>query len=157
MNDLRHRPTSPAAEDLNPFHMAAQQLQRAVRCLPNLDPGLIDMLQRPARTIILELPIQMDDGSVRMFTGYRVLHSRIRGPGKGGIRYHPDVTLDEVRALAAWMTWKCAVADIPYGGAKGGVICNPKELSLAVLRRITRRYTSDLGDTIGPYVDIPAP
>src|SRR5439155_4978356 len=90
-------------------------------------------------------------------TGHRVLHSRVRGPGKGGIRYHPDVTVDEVRALAAWMTWKCAVADLPFGGAKGGVACNPKELSPAVLRRITRRFVSDLGDNIGPYVDIPAP
>jgi glutamate dehydrogenase (NAD(P)+) len=128
-----------------------------VRYLPRLEPGLVQMLQRPAQTVILELPIQTDDGSVRMFTGYRVLHSRIRGPGKGGIRYHPDVTLDEVRALAAWMTWKCAVADIPYGGAKGGVVCNPKELSENVLRKITRRYVSDLRDNIGPYVDIPAP
>jgi glutamate dehydrogenase (NAD(P)+) len=99
----------------------------------------------------------MDDGSVRMFTGYRVLHNRIRGPGKGGIRYHPDVTADEVRALASWMTWKCAVADIPFGGAKGGVACDPKQLSETVLRRITRRFVSDLGDNIGPYVDVPAP
>jgi glutamate dehydrogenase/leucine dehydrogenase len=153
MND----PHSAPAEDLNPFHIAEQQLARAVRYLPSLPSGLVEMLKRPARTIILELPIQMDDGSVRMFTGIRVLHSRIRGPGKGGIRYHPDVTLDEVRALASWMTWKCAVADIPYGGSKGGVICNPKELSENVLRKITRRYVSDLGDAIGPYVDIPAP
>jgi glutamate dehydrogenase (NAD(P)+) len=99
----------------------------------------------------------MDDGSVRTFTGYRVLHSRVRGPGKGGVRYHTDVTVDEVRALASWMTWKCAVADVPFGGAKGGVACNPKQLSEAVLRRITRRYVSDLGDNIGPFVDIPAP
>jgi glutamate dehydrogenase (NAD(P)+) len=103
------------------------------------------------------MPVEMEDGSVRVFTGHRVLHSRVRGPGKGGIRYHPDVTADEVRALATWMTWKCAVADIPFGGAKGGVACNPKELSEAVLRRITRRYVADLGDNIGPYVDIPAP
>jgi glutamate dehydrogenase (NAD(P)+) len=99
----------------------------------------------------------MDDGSIRLFTAYRVLHSRVRGPGKGGIRYHPEVTADEVRALASWMTWKCAVADIPFGGAKGGVACNPKELSEAVLRRITRRYVADLGENLGPYVDVPAP
>lgn len=147
----------PAAEDLNPFHMAARQFERAVAYLPHLKQGLIEMLKRPVRSVTLELPIQMDDGSVRMFTGYRVLHSRVRGPGKGGIRYHPDVTLDEVRALASWMTWKCAVADIPFGGAKGGVVCNPKELSENVLRKITRRYVADLGDNIGPYVDIPAP
>jgi glutamate dehydrogenase (NAD(P)+) len=146
-----------SAEDLNPFRVASQQFEHAINYLPNLKAGLIDMLKRSARTISVELPIEMDDGSVRMFTGYRVLHSRVRGPGKGGIRFHPDVTLDEVKALAAWMTWKCAVADIPYGGAKGGVICNPKELTPSVLRRITRRYTADLGETIGPYVDIPAP
>jgi glutamate dehydrogenase/leucine dehydrogenase len=144
-------------EDLNPFRIASQQFERAIAYLPDLKTGLIEMLKRSARTLTMELPIEMDDGSVKMFTGYRVLHNRMRGPGKGGIRFHPDVTLDEVRALAAWMTWKCAVADIPFGGAKGGVICNPKELSDAVLRRITRRYVSDLGDNIGPYVDIPAP
>jgi glutamate dehydrogenase (NAD(P)+) len=99
----------------------------------------------------------MADGSVRMFTGHRVLHSQVRGPGKGGIRYHPDVTEDEVRALASWMTWKCAVIDVPFGGAKGGVKCNPKELNETELRRITRRYVSALGDAIGPYTDIPAP
>jgi glutamate dehydrogenase (NAD(P)+) len=137
--------------------MAAQQFDRAVNYLPGLKRGLIDFLKRPAKTVTLEFPIEMDDGSVQSFTGYRVLHSRVRGPGKGGVRYHPDVTVDEVRALASWMTWKCAVADIPFGGAKGGVACNPKELSEAVLRRITRRYVSDLGDNIGPYVDIPAP
>jgi glutamate dehydrogenase (NAD(P)+) len=145
------------AEDLNPFHIAGQQFDRAVEYLPDLKRGLIDFLKRPAKTVALEFPIEMDDGSVRMFKGYRVLHSRVRGPGKGGIRYHPDVTMDEVRALASWMTWKCAVADIPFGGAKGGVACNPKELSETVLRRITRRYVSDLGDHIGPFVDIPAP
>jgi glutamate dehydrogenase/leucine dehydrogenase len=150
-------PTNQPPEDLNPFHIASQQFEQAIAYLPNLKAGLIDMLKRSARTLTLELPIELDDGSVHMFTGYRVLHSRVRGPGKGGIRYHPDVTLDEVRALAAWMTWKCAVADIPFGGAKGGVICNPKALSDTVLRRITRRYAADLGDNIGPYVDIPAP
>ena len=147
----------PPTEDLNPFSIASQQFERAIAYLPDLKAGLIEMLKSPARTISLKMPVEMDDGSVRIFSGYRVLHSRIRGPGKGGIRYHPDVSVDEVRALAAWMTWKCAVADIPFGGAKGGVICNPKELSEAVLRRITRRYVADLGDAIGPYVDIPAP
>jgi glutamate dehydrogenase (NAD(P)+) len=149
--------TSAAAEDLNPFHIAAGQFDQAVRYLPDLKHGLIEFLRRPAKAITLEFPVEMDDGSVQTFTGHRILHSRVRGPGKGGVRYHPDVTVDEVRALASWMTWKCAVADIPFGGAKGGVACNPKQLSETVLRRITRRYISDLGDNIGPFVDIPAP
>src|SRR5262249_23130355 len=135
----------------------AAQFTRAVSYLPHLTQGMIDMLQRPARSISMSLPIQMDDGSVHVFPGYRVLHSRGPGPGKGGIRYHPGVTLDEVQALPAWMRWKCAVADIPFGGAKGGVVCNPKELSENVLRKITRCYANDLGDYIGPYIDIPAP
>jgi glutamate dehydrogenase/leucine dehydrogenase len=152
-----HETPRPASEDLNPFHIASQQFERAVRYLPGLKQGLIEFLKRPAKTVTLEFPIEMDDGSVRTFTGHRVLHSRVRGPGKGGVRYHPDVTADEVRALASWMTWKCAVADIPFGGAKGGVACNPKELTETVLRRVTRRYVADLGDNIGPFVDIPAP
>jgi glutamate dehydrogenase (NAD(P)+) len=119
--------------------------------------GLIDFLKRPVRSVILEFPVELEDGTVRTFVGYRVLHSHVRGPGKGGIRYHPDVTLDEVRALATWMTWKCAVIDIPFGGAKGGVCCNPKELQGPDLRKITRRYICDLGDLIGPHTDIPAP
>ena len=145
------------AEDLNPFHIAVQQFDRAVAYLPRLQGGMLEFLRRPARTVILEFPVELENGSVRTFVGYRVMHSHVRGPGKGGIRYHPDVTADEVRALAAWMTWKCAVADVPFGGAKGGVACDPKRLSPAVLRRITRRYIADLGDGIGPYIDIPAP
>jgi glutamate dehydrogenase (NAD(P)+) len=146
-----------AGEDLNPFHIAAQQFDRAVAYLPRLQRGLIDFLKRPARTVILEFPVELADGSVRTFTGYRVLHSHVRGPGKGGLRYHPAVTLDEVRALAAWMTWKCALIDVPFGGAKGGVCCDPKTLGEADLRKITRRYVADLGDLIGPHTDIPAP
>jgi glutamate dehydrogenase (NAD(P)+) len=149
--------TTAQPEDLNPFHIAAQQFDRAVSYLPALQRGLIDFLKRPTRAVILEFPIELADGSVRTFTGYRVLHSQVRGPGKGGIRYHPDVTLDEVRALSAWMTWKCAVIDVPFGGAKGGVCCNPKELGDSDLRKITRRYISALGDLIGPHTDIPAP
>jgi glutamate dehydrogenase (NAD(P)+) len=145
------------AEDLNPFHTAAKQFDRAAAFLPELQRGLIDFLKRPARTVIVEFPIELADGSVTTFTGYRVLHNQVRGPGKGGIRYHPAVTLDEVRALATWMTWKCALIDVPFGGAKGGVCCNPKELSLPDLRKITRRYIADLGDLIGPNTDIPAP
>jgi glutamate dehydrogenase (NAD(P)+) len=146
-----------STEDLNPFHIAAQQFDRAISYMPSLKRGLIDFLKKPTRTVILEFPIETSDGNVRMFTGYRVLHSSVRGPGKGGIRYHPDVTADEVRALASWMTWKCAVIDVPFGGAKGGVACNPKELSPADLRKITRRYVAALGDLIGPFSDIPAP
>lgn len=144
-------------EDLNPFHIAAQQFDKAVAHMPQLKRGLLDFLKRPCRTVILEFPIELDDGTVKNFTGYRVLHNRVRGPGKGGIRYHPNVTLDEVRALASWMTWKCAVIDVPFGGAKGGVACNPKEFSPGELRKLTRRFISDLGDLIGPHTDIPAP
>jgi len=150
-------PENNHSEDLNPYHIAAQQFDRAAALMPQLKRGLIDFLKRSARTVILEFPIELEDGSVQTFTGYRVLHSRVRGPGKGGIRYHPDVTLDEVRALSAWMTWKCAVIDVPFGGAKGGVACNPKQLKESDLRKITRRYISDLGDLIGPHTDIPAP
>lgn len=152
---VQNRASEP--EDLNPFHIAAAQFDRAVERLPALKQGLVDFLKRPARSVILEFPVEMSDGSVRTFTGYRVLHNRVRGPGKGGVRYHPDVTLDEVRALAAWMTWKCAVIDVPFGGAKGGVACNPKEMTETELRKLTRRYISDLGDLIGPHTDIPAP
>jgi glutamate dehydrogenase (NAD(P)+) len=146
-----------STEDLNPFHIAAQQFDRAVAYMPQLKRGLIEYFKRPHRTVIVEFPVEMDDGSVRTFTGYRVLHSSARGPGKGGIRYHPNVTLDEVRALAAWMTWKCAVIDVPFGGAKGGITFNPREHSETVVRKVTRRYISELGDLIGPYTDIPAP
>src|SRR5947209_14601844 len=149
--------TKATAEDLNPYHIAAQQFDRAAAYLPQSKRGLIHFLKRSSRAVMLEFPVELDDGSVRTFTGYRVLHNRVRGPGKGGIRFHPDVTLDEVRALSAWMTWKCALIDVPFGGAKGGVCCNPKELSESDLRKITRRYISDLGDLIGPHSDIPAP
>jgi glutamate dehydrogenase/leucine dehydrogenase len=144
------------AEDLNPFHIAQAQLDQAVRYLPDLDNGFVDFLRRPQRTLVVEFPIETEDG-VRNFTGYRVLHNNSRGPGKGGVRFHPDVNADEVRALASWMTWKCAVANVPFGGAKGGVTCNPKELSQIDLRRITRRFISEISPVIGPDVDIPAP
>ncbi|HEU4526211.1 MAG TPA: Glu/Leu/Phe/Val dehydrogenase, partial [Gemmatimonadales bacterium] len=144
-------------EDLNPFNIAQQQFEQAARHLRDVPAGLMEFLRRPARAILLEFPIETADGGVRMFTGYRVLHNTLRGPGKGGIRYHPDVTLDEVKALASWMTWKCAVAGVPFGGAKGGVVCDPKQLSKGDLRRITRRFVTNLGDNIGPHADIPAP
>jgi glutamate dehydrogenase (NAD(P)+) len=119
--------------------------------------GLVDFLNSPKRTISVCFPIELEDGSVVTFRGYRVVHNRVLGPGKGGIRYHPDVNADQMRAIAALMTWKCALIDVPFGGAKGGVACDPKTLSETDLRRITRRYISELGDNIGPHTDIPAP
>src|SRR5256714_7802554 len=145
------------AEDLNPYRIAQQQFDEAAKYVAELPDGLRDYLRATSRLIKLEFPVEMDDGSVRTFSGYRALHSRVRGPGKGGIRYHPEVNGDEVRALASWMTWKCAVADIPFGGAKGGVVCNPKEMSYNERRRLTRRFIAELGDTIGPHTGIPAP
>jgi glutamate dehydrogenase/leucine dehydrogenase len=147
---------SRAAEELNPFRIAQIQLDRA---MPHVDgkDGLLDYFRRPERVLRIEFPVSMDDGSIRIFTGFRVQHNAARGPFKGGIRYHPGVTEDEVKALAAWMTWKTAVMDIPFGGAKGGVICDPKHLSSDEKRRITRRYVTQLGNALGPMVDIPAP
>lgn len=145
------------AEDLDLFVNARQQFERALTWIDDLKVGLVEYLINPKRTIHVRFPIHMDDGSIRTFHGFRVLHNRVRGPGKGGIRYHPNVTEAEVSALAAFMTWKTAVVDLPFGGAKGGVVCNPKELSRGELRRITRRFVTELGDAIGPYTDIPAP
>ena len=122
-----------------------------------LDDNLLRIIKDPRKVTIVKLPIQMDDGTFQVFTGYRVQHSIVRGPGKGGVRYHPNVNLDEVKSLAAWMTWKCAVMSIPFGGAKGGITCDPKKLSIRELERLTRRYTADLKDVIGPERDIPAP
>ncbi len=156
-NATRRERTTREAEDLNLYRIAQAQFDHATRYIPTLKAGLVEFLRHSGRVITVEFPVELEDGSVRTFTGYRVLHCRVRGPGKGGIRYHPDVTEDEVRGLAAWMTWKCALVDIPFGGAKGGVICNPKELSETDLRRITRRYITELGDNIGPHTDIPAP
>ena len=143
-------------EDLNPLHIASQQFEIAADYL-KLDAGLREVLRRPRRSISLTLPIKMDDGAIRVFDAYRVQHSNIRGPCKGGIRYHPNVTCDEVSALAAWMTWKCALVDIPFGGAKGGIACDPKHLSRDELERLTRRYTYEIAALIGPDQDIPAP
>ena len=144
-------------DDLNPFHIAQRQLDDAARYLPELEPGLFEFLKRPDKLTVVEFPISTSSGEVKNFVGYRALHNRARGPGKGGIRFHPDVTADEVRALASWMTWKCAVVGVPFGGAKGGVVCDPKTLSERDLRHLTRRFISELGDNIGPYTDIPAP
>ncbi len=136
--------------------MAIKQLEMAGELL-KLDPDLLELLKHPKRSLTVTVPIKADDGSIRTFTGYRVQYNDARGPFKGGIRYHPDVDLDGVTALAAWMTWKCAVVDIPYGGAKGGVTCNPKEMSISEKERMTRRYTRMIYELIGPYVDILAP
>ncbi|MEM3874328.1 MAG: Glu/Leu/Phe/Val dehydrogenase [Candidatus Bathyarchaeia archaeon] len=135
---------------------ALEQLRIAAEKL-ELDPGLHEMLKYPKRTLMVSVNIRMDDGTIKTFLGCRVQHNDARGPFKGGIRYHPNVTLDEVTALAMWMTWKCAVVDIPYGGAKGGVCCSPKEMSKGELERLTRRYISLILDLIGPYRDVPAP
>jgi glutamate dehydrogenase (NAD(P)+) len=146
-----------ADNGLDLYVIAQQQFDRALSWIDDLKSGLIDYLVTPKRTVHVRFPIHMDDDSVRTFHGFRVLHNTSRGPGKGGIRYHPDVTEHEVAALAALMTWKTALVDVPFGGAKGGVVCNPKELSRAELRRITRRFVIELGDAIGPHTDIPAP
>ena len=135
---------------------ALEQLRIAAEKL-NLDPGIHEMLKHPKRSLVVSVTIKMDNGEIGTFLGCRVQHNDARGPFKGGIRYHPNVSLDEVTALAMWMTWKCAVVDIPYGGAKGGVCCNPKEMSMGELERLTRRYTSLILDVIGPYRDVPAP
>lgn len=140
----------------NPYQMAQEQMAIVAELL-NLDRNIHEFLKYPERELTVHFPVQMDDGSVRIFTGYRVQHNRARGPCKGGIRYHPHADLDEVRALAMWMTWKCAVVNIPYGGAKGGVICDPKKLSLRELERLTRRYATEISGIIGPESDIPAP
>ncbi|HWX92900.1 MAG TPA: Glu/Leu/Phe/Val dehydrogenase [Terriglobales bacterium] len=143
-------------QETNPWESQAARFDLAAHKL-NLDEGLWRVLRYPTREIILHIPVQMDDGSLEVFTGFRVQHSIARGPAKGGIRYAPDVTLDEVRALASWMTWKCAVVNIPFGGAKGGVICDPHKMSMGELERMTRRYTAELVDFIGPEKDVPAP
>jgi glutamate dehydrogenase (NAD(P)+) len=143
-------------QEHNPWLAAEARFDNAAEKL-NLDDGMRKVLRRPAREVTVNIPVPLDDGRLEVFTGYRVQHSIARGPGKGGIRYAPDVTLDEVRALASWMTWKCAVVNIPFGGAKGGVICSPSLMSNGELERLTRRYTAQIIDIIGPERDVPAP
>jgi len=143
-------------QELNPTEAQIARFDHAAHKL-NLDEGLWKVLRYPTREIIVHIPVAMDNGKLEVFTGFRVQHSIARGPSKGGIRYAPDVTLDEVRALAAWMTWKCAVVNIPFGGAKGGVICDPHKMSMGELERMTRRYTAELFEFIGPEKDVPAP
>ena len=141
---------------INPLDVAMKQLDIAAQCL-HLDPGIREKIRQPQRELTVHFPVKMDDGSIKVFTGYRVQHNMTRGPGKGGIRYHPDVNLDEVKALAMWMTWKASVVNIPFGGAKGGVQCNPKEMSAKELENMTRRFTWEIAIMIGPERDIPAP
>ncbi|HXD32533.1 MAG TPA: Glu/Leu/Phe/Val dehydrogenase [Pyrinomonadaceae bacterium] len=143
-------------EELNPFAIAKAQFNKAADYL-NLDASLRNVLSSPKRQLIVSIPVKMDGGDVQVFEGYRVQHNIARGPAKGGIRYHPNVTLDEVKALASWMTWKCATVGIPYGGGKGGVICDPKRMSKSELERLTRRYAFEIAPIIGPDRDIPAP
>src|SRR5919205_4049893 len=141
---------------INPYHMAVQQFELAAAKLA-LSEDMREILRPPKRELTVHFPVRMDDGRIKTYTGYRVQHNMNRGPTKGGIRYGPEVTLDEVKALAMWMTWKCAVGGIPYGGAKGGVICDPKSMSSAELERLTRRYATEISIIIGPHGDIPAP
>jgi len=143
-------------QELNPWEAQAARFDFAAQKL-NLDDGLVKILRYPQREIIVHIPVAMDNGTLEVFTGFRVQHSIARGPAKGGVRYSPDVTLDEVRALASWMTWKCAVVNIPFGGAKGGIIVDPKKMSQAELEKMTRRYTAELIEFLGPEKDVPAP
>ena len=146
----------PVPEEMNVYQNAEARFEVAANKL-GLEQGLYRYLKYPSKEITLYIPVGMDNGQLEVFTGYRVLHSTVRGPGKGGIRYAPDVSLDEVRALATWMTWKCAVVNIPFGGAKGGIICDPKKMSRGELERMTRRYTAELANWLGPEKDVPAP
>jgi glutamate dehydrogenase (NAD(P)+) len=143
-------------QEKNPWLAAEARFDEAATRL-NLDDGLRKVPRTSAKEITVHIPVQLDDGRLEVFTGYRVQHSIARGPGKGGIRFAPDVTLDEVRALASWMTWKCAVVNIPFGGARGGVICDPNLLSMSELERLTRRYTSEIMEFLGAERDVPAP
>lgn len=143
-------------DKLNPYQVAIGQVKNVGGIL-GLSDGMIDILTKPKREFSTNFPVKMDDGTFRVFTGYRVQHNSARGPCKGGIRYHPNVSLDEVRALSMWMTWKCATVGIPFGGAKGGIICNPKSMSKGELERMTRRFAYEISPIIGPYEDIPAP
>ena len=149
-------PQAPVPEEMNVYQNAEARFEMAANKL-GLEQGIYRYLKYPDKEITLYIPVGMDNGQLEVFTGYRVLHSTVRGPGKGGIRFAPDVSVDEVRALAAWMTWKCAVVDIPFGGAKGGIICDPRKMSRGELERLTRRYTAELSDWLGPERDVPAP
>src|ERR1700685_1126013 len=148
--------TAALEREFNPMEAQSARFDLAAQKL-NLDEGVWRVLRDPERELIVHIPVALDNGSLEVFTGFRVQHSIARGPAKGGVRYAPDVTLDEVRALASWMTWKCAVVNIPFGGAKGGIICDPHKMSQSELERMTRRYTAELFEFIGPEKDVPAP
>jgi glutamate dehydrogenase (NAD(P)+) len=154
--EVLQRPPAPPLNEANPFESMMQRFDRAAELL-SLDPGVYKILRHAEKQIITSIPVAMDNGDVEVFTGYRVLYNTSRGPAKGGIRFDMGVTLDEVTALAAWMTWKCAVVDIPFGGAKGGVVCEPFRLSQSELERLTRRYTASILEVLGPESDVPAP
>jgi len=156
MSKLKNPPAEDG-ESFDPIVNSEIQFDRAAAHLAGLQRGLIDFLKQPKRVNVVNFPVEMDDDSVRSFQGFRVVHNRVFGPGKGGIRYHPDVTMEEVVSLAKLMTWKCALLDLPFGGAKGGVVCDARQLSERELRRITRRFTSELFEALGPFQDIPAP
>jgi glutamate dehydrogenase (NAD(P)+) len=148
--------SNPANSGINPFEVALTQLDE-VSTMIGLDKGLHQFLAHPKRVLTISIPVKMDDGAIKVFTGFRSQHNDALGPFKGGIRFHPQVTIDEVKALSMWMTWKCAIANIPFGGGKGGIICDPKSMSEGELERMTRRYAYGISDIIGPYKDIPAP
>ncbi len=148
--------SNPANSGINPFEVALTQLDE-VSTMIGLDKGLHQFLAHPKRVLTISIPVKMDDGAIKVFTGFRSQHNDALGPFKGGIRFHPQVTIDEVKALSMWMTWKCAIANIPFGGGKGGIICDPKNMSEGELERMTRRYAYGISDIIGPYKDIPAP
>ena len=143
-------------DEHNPFEAMMSRFDRAAELL-DLDPGIYKILRNPEKQLIVSIPVHMDNGDVEVFTGYRVLYNTSRGPAKGGIRFDMQVNLEEVKALAAWMTWKCAVVNLPFGGSKGGVICDPSVLSVGELERLTRRYTSNIISLLGPDSDVPAP
>jgi glutamate dehydrogenase (NAD(P)+) len=151
-----YKEPAPILDHENPFQSMMERFDIAAEIL-ELDPGFYEYLCTPSRIHITAIPVMMDDGRIKVFEGIRVIHNEVLGPSKGGIRYAPDVTVDEVKALAAWMSWKCAVVNVPFGGGKGGVICNPREMSPGELERMTRRYTANLIDVFGPDKDIPAP
>jgi len=151
-----YKEPAPILDRENPFESMMQRFDVAAQLL-NLEPGVYEYLKTPVKQIIVSIPIAMDNGEIKVFEGYRVIHNDILGPSKGGIRYTPDVTLDEMKALAAWMTWKCAIMNIPFGGAKGGVRCDPSQLTMLQIEKITRRYTANLLEILGPDKDVPAP
>ena len=156
MSDFKYEKEGEDVPTINPFKVALEQLDEAAKLI-NLDKGLHQILAHPKRVLTVSLPVKLDNNEIRVFTGFRSQHNDARGPYKGGIRYHPQVTIDEVKALSMWMTWKCAIADIPYGGGKGGIICDPKQMSDHELEHMTRRYAYAIADIIGPHTDIPAP